>query len=72
MSMMRKPRVPRSIACLVLVGSLALTWGCSEPNPATSVSPEEAKAKGEAMKNAMQKEFGPSGVPSAKKPAAKK
>jgi hypothetical protein len=43
----------RMVLTLVLTGLLASASGCSDPNPATSVAPEEAKAKGEALGKAM-------------------
>lgn len=54
--------------CAGFLTSLALVGGCSDPNPATSVSPEEAKARSQEQQDAMKKAFGPSGVPTGAKP----
>ena len=53
---------------LGLAGLLAMASGCEEPNPATSVAPEEAKAQGEAQRAAREKAFGPGGANTGQKP----
>jgi len=53
---------------LVLLGSLALASGCDSGSSTPVTAPPDAKAQGESMQNAMEKQFGPGGPATGKKP----
>jgi hypothetical protein len=72
MQLLRVFHAKRVVVCLGLLGSLALASGCGESNPATSVSDDEAKAKTQAQRDAMQNAFGKNGAPTGARPSAKK
>ena len=66
MQILRFFHARRMILCLGLLGSLALANGCSDPNPATSVSEDEAKAKTQAQRDALKNAYGPGGPTGAR------
>lgn len=71
MRILRSFHARRMVVCLGLLGSLGLASGCSESNPATSISEDDAKAKTEAQRQAMQNAFGKTGSPTGTKPSGK-
>jgi hypothetical protein len=62
----------RLVVFLALLGLLVLASGCGDQNPATSIGPEEGKAKGEAQQKAREAAYGKGGVPPAEKATKKR